>query len=72
MLGLIVFAILGGPLIFYGLLAMGKAGVFDGIGESFLLFAGAGIAIVFALSAAMLFIGSRATTNSVNQDQANG
>ena len=75
MLGLVLFAVLGGPAIFYGLLAMGEAGLFNNAYENFWLFAGALIAIIVAIWAAMLWLGSRAVSanaNNVTGDQLNG
>ena len=72
MVGLFVFAVLGTPVIFYGVLAMGEAGFFDNALDNFWLIAGAGIGFVVIVWTAMVFIGSRAVAADAHKDQLNG
>ena len=72
MIGLVLFAVLGTPAIFYGLLALGDAGLFDNAYDNLLLIAGAGIGFVVILWTAMLFIGSRAVAADAQKDQLDG
>jgi len=72
MIGLIAFAILGGPAIFYGLLAMGDAGLFGNPLENFWVIAGGAIVIVAAIWCAILYIGSRAVALDANKEKVDG
>ena len=72
MFGLIAFAILGGPAIFYGLLAMSEAGLFANAYDNFLLLTGGLIAFIVVVWGAMLWIGSRAVAAEDNKEQLNG
>lgn len=72
MFGLFAFAIIGGPVIFYGLLAMGKAGVFDNALDNFWAIAGIAIGVIVLLWGAMLYFGSLATAAGTNKEQLDG
>ena len=56
---MLVAAILGGPAIFYGFLAMGEAGVFDNARDNFWPIVLVVLALVVAWWVFILFIGSR-------------
>ena len=72
MLGLVAFAVLGGPAIFYGLLAMGEAGLFANAYDNFLLLVGAAIIFIVALWTTMLSIGARALAAKEDKEQLDG
>ena len=56
---MLVAAILGGPAIFYGFLAMGEAGVFDNARGNFWPIVLGVLALVVAWWVFILFLGSR-------------
>ena len=57
---LLLVAIIGGPVIFYGALALGDAGVFANASENFWPIVGSAIALIAIYWFAILYIGSRA------------
>jgi hypothetical protein len=58
-LALLAAAIVAGPVIFYGLVALGDAGAFQNMRANFWIVVPAGIVLVLALWVAILFLGSR-------------
>ena len=72
MLGLIVFAVLGGPLIFYGLLSAGEAGVFENALDNFWWIAGAAIVFIVVTWVSMLAVGNLALKSDSHKEQRNG
>ena len=65
-------AILGGPLVFFGLLAMGQAGYFDNATENFWLIVGIGLFLIILWWVAVLYLGSRSNTDRINEENLGG
>ena len=72
MLALIIFAIVGGPLIFYGLVFLGDAGAFDNALDNFWLIVGAGLGFVVLVWVAVLAIGNLALKADLSKEQLDG
>ncbi|WP_298466685.1 hypothetical protein [uncultured Erythrobacter sp.] len=71
-LGLVVLAIAGGPAIFFGLVAMGNAGVFENALDNFWLLFGSGLGFILILWVGILYIGNRAITADQDEEQLDG
>jgi hypothetical protein len=67
MLGLILFAVIGGPVIFYALIAMGNSGMFGNPLENFWSILGVGIGAIAVLWIAILAIGNYAVDADKNE-----
>ena len=72
MLGLVLFGVIGGPVIFYGLLSLGEAGVFDNALDNFWLLAGIGFGLIALFWVAVLYIGHAATKGDQKEGHTHG
>ncbi len=72
MIGLILTAIVSGPLIFYGLLSAGNVGVFENALDNFWWIAGAAIVFIVVTWISILAIGNLALKADSHKEQRDG